>query len=159
MFGYIIEVMETTRTINHGNGHTDTETYLQDADGVWVWAVTKCNEETMKLNKSMSQLEYAKQYAPASRIPESFLTMGDIVTMLERIEELKAEVANANEGSRLMHSVAMKGEQSALSHIDNHVDTVDAVAWKDESDVSQYFNGIPAHASKTWRERHLNSGG
>jgi hypothetical protein len=41
----------------------------------------------------------------------------------------------------------------------NGVDTVDAVAWEDESDVSQYFNGIPAHASKTWRERHLNSGG
>jgi hypothetical protein len=55
--------METTRTINHGNGHTDTETYLQDADGVWMWAVTKCNEETMSayngLNSVKTNLEKA----------------------------------------------------------------------------------------------------
>jgi hypothetical protein len=87
------------------------------------------------------------------------IEVSTIDELFERITELKNQVANAQEGLRLMHSVAMKGEQSALTHIDNGVDTVDAVAWKDETDVSQYFNGIPAHASKTWRERHLNSGG
>ena len=35
--------MNTTRTITHSDGHTDIETYLQDADGVWMWAVTQCN--------------------------------------------------------------------------------------------------------------------
>ena len=35
--------MNTTRTIIHSDGHTDIETYIKDADGVWVWAVTQCN--------------------------------------------------------------------------------------------------------------------
>ncbi len=35
--------MKTTRQIIHSDGHTDIETYLQDADGVWMWAVTQCN--------------------------------------------------------------------------------------------------------------------
>ena len=39
--------MKTTITIVHPDGHTDVETYLQDADGVWIWAVTKCNGGTM----------------------------------------------------------------------------------------------------------------
>jgi hypothetical protein len=95
---------------------------------------------------------YAQVKDPGAMLPYD-------IEIDEYIAELQAEVENANEGLRLMHSVAMQGEQSALSHIDNQVDTVDAVAWKDESDVSQYFNGIPAHASKTWRERHLNPGG
>ena len=41
--------MNTTRTIIHPDGHTDIETYLQDADGVWMWAVTQCNGGTMEL--------------------------------------------------------------------------------------------------------------
>jgi hypothetical protein len=73
------------------------------------------------MTEKLSQLEYAKQYAPASRIPESFLTMGDVVEMLERIEELKADLANANEGARLMHSVATGGESKLLE------------SWKDEA--------------------------
>ena len=35
--------MKTTRTIVHSDGHTDVETYMKDADGVWIWAVTQCN--------------------------------------------------------------------------------------------------------------------
>lgn len=88
--------------------------------------------------KQISQLEYAKSYAPVSRIPESFLTMGDVVTMLESIEELKAEVANAQEGLRLMHSVAMKGEQSVLSRTDNGVDAVDLQQASDWQDTPEY---------------------
>lgn len=37
--------MNTTRTIIHSDGHTDVETYMKDADGVWIWAVTQCNQE------------------------------------------------------------------------------------------------------------------
>ena len=41
--------MNTTRTIIHSDGHTDVETYMKDADGVWIWAVTQCNGGTMEL--------------------------------------------------------------------------------------------------------------
>ena len=146
--------MNTTRTITHDSNHTDIETYLQDADGVWMWAVTQCNGGTM--TAKMTQLEYAKTYAPASRIPESFLTMGDVVEMLERIEELKAEVKNLDEGARLMHSLAMNGEQSALSRLDKGVDVQDAVNWQDEGSKTINLNGYKATATASWRERHLN---
>jgi len=98
------------------------------------------------MTAKMTQLEYAKSYAPASRIPESFLTMGDIVELLERIEELKAELANANEGARLLHSLATGGETSVLSRLDNGADVQDAVRWQDAPEykeaqkVSDKFN-------------------
>ena len=87
------------------------------------------------MTTKMTQLEYAKTYAPSSRIPESFLTMGDVVELLERIEELKAEVKNLDEGARLLHSVAMNGETSVLSRLDNGVDVQDAVRWQDEPTI------------------------
>jgi len=73
------------------------------------------------MTTTMTQLEYAKSYAAASRIPESFLTMGGLVDLLERIDELKAEVINLNEGARLMHSLATGGESKLLE------------SWKDEA--------------------------
>ena len=51
-------VMETTRTINHGNGHTDTEQLFGD-----VWAVTQCDckldtqETTMTKYNSLGDIE------------------------------------------------------------------------------------------------------
>jgi hypothetical protein len=124
MFGYIIEAMETTRTINHGNGHTDTETYLQDTDGVWMWAVTKCNEETMSDTK---QATYEFSYA-IQRLRDAIdyaQTDGDF--QQARIWSNHVEAAyhadmdNANEGLRLMHSVATGGESQLIK------------SWKDEA--------------------------
>ena len=87
------------------------------------------------MTEKMTQLEYAKAYAPASRIPESFLTMGEVVELLECIEELKAELKSADEGLKLFHSIASNGEQSVLSRLDGKVDEVDAVNWQDESTI------------------------
>ena len=98
------------------------------------------------MTEKMTQLEYAKAYAPASRIPESFLTMGEVVELLERIEELKAELKSADEGLKLFHSIASNGEQSVLSRLDGKVDEVDAVNWQDAPEykeaqqVSDKFN-------------------
>ena len=106
------------------------------------------------MTAKMTQLEYAKSYAPASRIPESFLTMGDVVELLERIEELKAEVKNLDEGAKLMHSLATGGEQSVLSRLDNGVDAVDAQRWQDEA-IAQEAD------AKDWQDQvtDLRAGG
>jgi hypothetical protein len=161
------------RSIDHAD-HTDIERlftiFNKDGGFSQVWAVVWCGqmkqEQTMSkflctrvINANPNSYTVADIVSNGAVLPHSVQVDEYIKILLEQIADLKAEVANANEGARLMHSVAMQGEQSALSHIDNHVDTVDEVAWKDETDVSQYFNGITAHASKTWRERHLNQGG
>ena len=82
------------------------------------------------MTTTMTQLEYAKSYAAASRIPESFLTMGGLVDLLERIDELKAEVVNLNEGARMLHSLATGG----ASRFDGSVDVQQAHDWQDEAD-------------------------
>ena len=114
------------------------------------------------MTAKMTQLEYAKSYAPASRIPESFLTMGDVVELLERIEELKAEVKNLDEGLKLMHSLATGGEQSVLSRLDNDADVMDINRWMDEltqpASKTINLNGYKATATKEWAKRHLNGG-
>ena len=108
------------------------------------------------MTDKMTQLEYAKTYAPASRIPESFLTMGDVVDMLERIEELKAELKSADDGLKLFHSIASNGEQSVLSRLDGGADVQDAENWQDEGSKVINLNGYTATATASWRERHLN---
>jgi hypothetical protein len=67
------------------------------------------------MSTTMTPLEYAKSYAPASRIPESFLTMGGLVALYERIATLEAEVKNLDEGARLLHSLATGGESKLLA--------------------------------------------
>jgi hypothetical protein len=107
--------MKQTRTIQHDESHVDTEELFGD-----VWAVTQCNctlltQETTMSTQTMTPLEYAKSYAAASRIPESFLTMGDVVDLLELIATLEAEIKNLDEGARLLHSLATGGESKLLA--------------------------------------------
>jgi hypothetical protein len=73
---------------------------------------------------------YAQVKDPGAMLPYD-------IEINEYIAELQADLANANEGARLMYSVATGGEQSALSHIDNHVDTVDAGAWEDAPEYKE----------------------
>jgi hypothetical protein len=72
-------------------------------------------QETTMSTQTMTPLEYAKSYAAASRIPESFLTMGDVVDLLELIATLEAEIKNLDEGARLLHSLATGGESKLLA--------------------------------------------
>ena len=44
---------------------------------------------------------------------------------------------NANEGAKLMHSLATGGEQSVLSRLDNGVDAVDAQRWQDAPEYKE----------------------
>ena len=87
------------------------------------------------MTDKMTQLEYAKTYAPSSRIPESFLTMGGVVELLERIEELKAEVKNLNEGAKLLHSLATGGEEKLLQdwQLNAIAEEADAKDWQDQT--------------------------
>ena len=73
--------------------------------------------------------------------------------------DIKAEqelTANANEGAKLMYSLATGGETSVLSRLDNSVDVQDAVRWQDEGSKTINLNGYKATATASWRERHLN---
>ena len=85
------------------------------------------------MTTTMTQLKYAKSYAAASRIPESFLTMGGLVDLLERIDELKAEVVNLNEGARMLHSLATGG----ASRFDGSVDVQQAHGWQDTPEYKE----------------------
>ena len=67
-----------------------------------------------------------------------------------------ADIASADEGLRLFHSIASNGEQSVLSRLDNGVDAVDAQRWQDEGSKTINLNGYKATATASWRERHLN---
>ena len=85
----------------------------------------------------------------------------DVLSLYAQIDDLKAEVKNLDEGAKLMHSLATGGETSVLSRLDNGVDAVDAQRWQDEQpnktvDVTKYFNGYKATATKEWAKRHLN---
>ena len=83
------------------------------------------------MTTTMTQLEYAKSYAAASRIPESVLTMGGLVELYELIARLRAEVINLNEGARMLHSLATGG----ASRFDGSVDVQQAHDWQDEADA------------------------
>jgi len=57
-----------------------------------------------------------------------------------------ADIASADEGLKLFHSIASNGEQSVLSRLDNGADVQDAVNWQDAPEykeaqkVSDNFN-------------------
>jgi hypothetical protein len=91
-------------------------------------------QQETTMSTTMTPLEYAKSYAPASRIPESVLTMGGLVELLERIDELKAEVVNLDEGARLLHSLATGGESKLLA------DWQDTPEIKEANQASDKFN-------------------
>ncbi len=71
--------------------------------------------------------------------------------------DIKAEqelTANANEGAKLLHSLATGGETSVLSRLDNGVDVQDAVNWQDEA-IAQEAD------AKDWQDQvtDLRAGG
>ena len=157
--------MNRTRTITHPDGHTDVETYMKDADGVWIWAVTQCGlkqeKQAMKYATqkiTITTREYLQRLAEKGYtvISPDVMTIQDVLMLYEQLDSLRDSLRDANEGAKLMHSVAMNGEQSVLSRLDNGVDAVDAQRWQDEGSKTINLNGYNATATASWRERHLN---
>ena len=139
--------MKTTRTIVHSDGHTDVETYMKDADGVWMWAVTQCNGG-LTMRQPITTREYLQRLAEKGYtvISPDVMTIQDVLMLYEQLDSLRDSLRDANEGAKLMHSLATGGEQSVLSRLDNGVDVVDAQRWQDAPEykeaqqVSDKFN-------------------
>jgi len=121
----------------------------------------------------MTQATYEFSYA-MKRLCDAiqFVEQGDTVSFSQiriwanHVEAAyKADIAaeqelthSANEGAKLLHSLATGGETSVLSRLDNGVDAVDAQRWQDEGSKVINLNGYTATATASWRERHLNEG-
>lgn len=65
MFVGIIHVMETVRTINHGNGHIDIERLKVTTEGESVWAIIKCTYES---ERKMDRCETGKELLKSWRV-------------------------------------------------------------------------------------------
>ena len=116
--------MKTTRTIVHSDGHTDVETYMKDADGVWIFAVTQCNQEKQAMTyatpkTTITTREYLQRLSDNGyTFVGKAVTIQDILFLYAQIDALEAEVKNLDEGAKLMHSLATGGESKLLKDWD-----------------------------------------
>jgi hypothetical protein len=165
---HIIYVMKQTRTIQHDESHTDTEELFGD-----VWVVTQCNCTLLTQETTMSRTLNGNLTGRAAHgIDELDIPKTDYAIRLDnaraRVKDLFDDklfyaswIMRIPEGSMLE---TMENIIAQITRYDEGADAQQAQDWQDEpatdpADVSKYFNGIPATATKTWRERHLNKGG
>jgi len=141
--------MNTTRTITHDSNHTDIETYLQDADGVWMWAVTQCNGGDM------------------ARTLNGKLT-GKAAHGIDEIMVDEPSTLTAEDRARIKDDVSV-GYHKYQAHLwAKEVQPVDVDKFLlamqfirlQEKPTSKMINlnGYKATATASWRERHLNEG-
>jgi len=64
--------MKTTRTVDHGNGHIDTETLFIDSGGE-IWAVTECNCELSTSNYVLKETDLKSEVDYLSQIIDAIL--------------------------------------------------------------------------------------
>ena len=152
------QATQNIRTIDHVD-HTDIERlfYVYSPDGKGecetkaIWAVVWCGQlpnrrlamtnATYKFDYAIQRLKDAIDYAQ---------TDGDFqqarLWSLHVEAAYNADIASADEGLKLFHSIASNGEQSVLSRLDGGADVQDAVKWQDAPEykeaqkVSDNFN-------------------
>ncbi len=140
------KAMNTTRTIIHSDGHTDIETYLQDADGVWMWAVTQCNGGDMArtLNGKLTG-------KAAHGIDEIMVDEPSTLTAEDRAR-IKAGIENN------YHSYnATRWASEVKVDVDKFLLAMDFIRLQEKpTSKTLNLNGYKATATASWRERHLN---
>ena len=70
-------------------------------------------------------------------ISPDVMTIQDVLMLYDQLDSLRDSLRDANEGAKLMHSLATGGEQSILSRLDNGVDAVDAQRWQDAPEYKE----------------------
>ena len=140
--------MNTTRTITHPDGHTDVETYLQDADGVWIWAVTKCNGGTMEL-KDARECDVNGTQVIICDVLENGAVLPHSILLDEYLNPTWEQDADSVFGF-------LKAAEATELQDEPTTDNGRAITPNCSVNVSQYFNGYKATATKEWAKRHLN---
>ena len=108
------------------------------------------------MTDKMTTREYLQRLAEKGYtvITPDVMTIQNVLSLYEQLDSLRDALRDANEGLKLMHSLATGGETSVLSRLDNGVDAVDAQRWQDEA-IAQEADAID------WKEQVtiLRSGG
>ena len=100
------------------------------------------------MTEKMTTREYLQKLANLGYtvIDPEIMRIQDVLELYKQLDSLTDALRDANEGAKLLHSLAMNGEQSVLSRLDNGVDVQDAVNWQDAPEykeaqqVSDKFN-------------------
>jgi hypothetical protein len=123
--------------------------------------------------EKLKLLDYVKKFNPNAPVPAGLMTMGELAKLLQSRddleegmliimsllpvdEEMERENSWLDTGVEVRFNPALNGGVRLC----NPPTPVQLVHTPQDMtvDVTKYFNGIPATASKTWAERHLNSG-
>ena len=112
-----------------------------------TYATTKTTMTTREYLQKLANLGYTV-------IDPEIMRIQDVLMLYEQLDSLRDSLRDANEGAKLMHSLATGGEQSVLSRLDNGVDAVDAQRWQDEA-IAQEAD------AKDWQDQvtDLRAGG